>query len=83
MIYPPTRYYRNWRDNTWNIDIGETMRLLNRAKQQPAGEIRAAYQAMPAGPPDCTECDACTERCPFGVDVVSKMKNAIALFSRE
>ena len=66
-----------------NIDIGKTIRLLDLTKQQFTVEIRAAYQAMPAGPSDCTECNACTERCPFGVDPVSKMKEATAFLSRD
>ena len=44
--------------------------------------LRAAYEAMPAGAGACTECGACVERCPFGVDVVENMRLASRLFER-
>jgi predicted aldo/keto reductase-like oxidoreductase len=28
----------------------------------------------------CTECGACMERCPFGVDAIAKMRQAVEWF---
>jgi len=62
------------------IDVGQTVRLLEMARQRLTAELRAAYDALPARASDCIECGACTERCPFGVDVIPKLKLAIELF---
>ena len=62
------------------IDVGRTMRLLDSAAYGVSGELRAAYDALPAQASDCIECDECTERCPFGVDVAPKMQQAAELF---
>ena len=70
------------------IDIGQTMRLLDQASQQtavgqrPPAELQAAYDALTANASDCIECGDCEERCPFDVDVVSKMEQAAALFDK-
>jgi len=63
-----------------NIDIGRTISLLEQGKHELTDEIRASYAALDADASDCIECGQCTERCSFGVDVVSKMKEAVVLF---
>ena len=62
------------------IDVGRTMRLLDSAAYGVSDERRAAYAALPAQASDCTECGLCVERCPFGVDVPPKMRQAAELF---
>jgi predicted aldo/keto reductase-like oxidoreductase len=62
------------------IDIGQTLRLLDIARQNLIAELRAAYSALSAKASACTQCGACTERCPFGVDVIAKMQQAVELF---
>lgn len=37
------------------------------------------YKGLSGRPDKCTECAACVKRCPFGVDIVGKMKRATAL----
>jgi len=70
------------------IDIGQTMRLLDQATQQttagqrPPAELQAAYDALPANASDCIQCGDCEERCPFGVAVTDKMDEAAALFGK-
>jgi predicted aldo/keto reductase-like oxidoreductase len=44
--------------------------------------LRMAYDALAVKASDCTECGACTARCPFGVDVIARMKQAMQLFER-
>jgi len=63
------------------IDIGGVFRLLDAAQQQMTARIRAAYSSLPASAADCIQCGVCTERCPFGVDVIPKMQQAASLFS--
>ncbi|MBU7024589.1 MAG: 4Fe-4S dicluster domain-containing protein, partial [Theionarchaea archaeon] len=62
------------------IDIGECNRLLDRAKPGMTREIQDTYNMYPAKASACTECGQCVERCPFDVDVVSRMKEAASLF---
>ncbi|MHB0874483.1 MAG: aldo/keto reductase [Anaerolineae bacterium] len=42
----------------------------------------AAFDRKAAGPETCTECGACARRCPFDVDVVAKMKQAVEVFAK-
>lgn len=43
-------------------------------------EEQADYDALLAYASDCIECGECIERCPFGVEVVSKMREVVELF---
>jgi len=63
------------------IDIGGLLRLLDRAALRLTDELRSEYDGLRAKAPDCVECGSCAERCPFGVDVISKMKQAQERFS--
>ena len=62
------------------IDIGQVSRLVDVAELPVAEELQAAYDALPVQASACTECGVCVERCPFGVDAVSKMRQAVELF---
>ena len=62
------------------IDIASVIRLLVTAQQGVSDQLRADYNALPARASDCAECGECMERCPFGVDVISKMKETVELF---
>lgn len=62
------------------IDIGATIRLLASAQYGLVERLRADYAVLPAAASDCIECEDCMERCPFGVDVVSKMREASCVF---
>lgn len=64
-----------------HIDIGQTIRLADMARRHTTPEITAAYETMPANASDCIQCGQCTERCPFGVDVIPIMAAAARLFS--
>jgi hypothetical protein len=63
-----------------NIDIGQIIRLLDNAKLGMTAETKAMYDALEAKASECTACNACMNRCPFDVDVVSKMKEAANTF---
>jgi predicted aldo/keto reductase-like oxidoreductase len=56
------------------------MGLLDVAQQRLTDALQAAYDALPARASDCVQCDACVERCPFGVDVIARMEQAVELF---
>jgi predicted aldo/keto reductase-like oxidoreductase len=62
------------------IDVGATLRLLDTALRHGADVQRRAYAQLPAPASDCTQCGACVERCPFGVDAPELMEQAARLF---
>ena len=62
------------------IDIGQVNRLLDLAGLDLTASLRAAYGALPVKASACTECGACTKRCPFGVDVVPRIHQAVEVF---
>jgi predicted aldo/keto reductase-like oxidoreductase len=62
------------------IDIGQVNRLLDIAQQELTAELQAAYGALASKPSDCTQCGVCEDRCPFGVGVIARMEQAVALF---
>ena len=65
-----------------NIDIGMTTRLTvsaSHAESVPPS-LAGQYAALPVKPSDCIECGACTPRCPFGVDVIANMQQAVKMF---
>jgi predicted aldo/keto reductase-like oxidoreductase len=64
-----------------NIDIGGTVSLLEQGKRELTDEIRASYAELATDASDCISCGQCASRCPFGVDVVTKMSEAVALFA--
>jgi predicted aldo/keto reductase-like oxidoreductase len=63
------------------IDIGRTISLLEQGRRELTDEVRASYAEFEADASDCIACGQCTDRCPFGVDVIQKMEEAKALFA--
>jgi predicted aldo/keto reductase-like oxidoreductase len=62
------------------IDIGQVNRLLDLAELDLTASLRVAYATLPVKASACTECGACTKRCPFGVDVVPRIHQAVEVF---
>lgn len=62
------------------INIGETMRLLDSAQRGVSPDLQTSYDVLSTKASLCTECGACSKRCPFEVDVISKIRQAIELF---
>jgi predicted aldo/keto reductase-like oxidoreductase len=62
------------------IDIGRTIGLLEQGRVELTEEIRTAYAGLATDASECMECGQCSKRCPFGVDVIGKMREAVALF---
>ena len=62
---------------------GERQSLRKRLNFYYPGRIRTRrshFKGLSLKASECTGCGACTERCPFGVDVVSRMKRATELW---
>jgi predicted aldo/keto reductase-like oxidoreductase len=43
---------------------------------------REIYASLRAKASDCIECEVCLERCPFGVDIIGKMRRAVEVLER-
>jgi predicted aldo/keto reductase-like oxidoreductase len=62
------------------IDVAQINRLLDAAATGLTPALHTTYDALPSKASACTECGVCTQRCPFGVDVVPRMRQTAALF---
>ena len=63
-----------------SIDIARVNRLVETSKHVFTRDLYSEYNELSAKGSDCIECEACMKRCPFNVDVISKMKEAKRLF---
>jgi uncharacterized protein len=66
------------------IDIAAVHKYFDLAKNQAEvpETIRQHYLALDAYASDCIECGSCEDKCPFGVEVVANMAQAMALFGQ-
>lgn len=64
------------------IDIAMVNKLLDLAKMQPEtpASLREHYRALSANASDCIGCADCESRCPFHVNVVERMQEAVEIF---
>ena len=68
---------------TQGIPIARVNELLDKAETEGlTAELQAQYDALPKHGGDCTHCGACQSRCPFGVDIPSKMDAAKQKFGK-
>lgn len=68
---------------TQGIPIAKVNELLDKAETEGlTAELQAQYDALPKHGGDCTHCGACQTRCPFGVDIPSKMDAAKKKFGK-
>lgn len=63
-----------------HIDIGNVLRLLQMAQQDRKPDARASYKTLSANASDCIQCGDCVGRCPFGVEVIAQMEEAVGVF---
>ena len=65
------------------IDIAMVNKLLDLAlmHDEVPATVRAHYKSLSANGADCTSCRGCERRCPFGVHVSERMKQAESVFA--
>jgi ferredoxin len=56
-----------------NINIGETIRLLDQGLHGMTAEVVKAYRKLEVKADACISCGACVERCPFGINPMQRM----------
>ncbi|MCK4298061.1 MAG: 4Fe-4S dicluster domain-containing protein, partial [Planctomycetes bacterium] len=62
------------------INVGETIRAVVTAERGGLEAARSAYAALPVKASECIECEECVERCPFSVDIISRLHQARDVF---
>jgi predicted aldo/keto reductase-like oxidoreductase len=62
------------------INIGETIRLLEKVKYYSLKKLRIEYKKMPVKASACIECVSCEQRCFMDVDIIKNMKKAADIF---
>jgi predicted aldo/keto reductase-like oxidoreductase len=64
-----------------NLDIGTTILCVGFSQWEGVTDwLRGWYADLPVPASECVECGLCEERCPFGVEVMAKMRQAVELF---
>jgi predicted aldo/keto reductase-like oxidoreductase len=56
------------------------VRLVDRKQGGITDELMAGYSNFQVKASECTECGVCMERCPFEVDIIAKMREAVEIF---
>jgi predicted aldo/keto reductase-like oxidoreductase len=46
-------------------------------------QVKEWYAKFPVKASACVECGVCVERCPFDVEIIAKMREAVAVFEVE
>lgn len=65
------------------IPIAKVNELLDKAEREGmSAELQAQYDALPHQAGECTHCGSCLSRCPFSVDIPSKMDRAKEVFGK-
>jgi uncharacterized protein len=66
------------------IDIASVNKYLDLASVQEVvpETLKNHYDLLEHQASECRECGLCMKNCPFGVDVISKMKQAVQLFGK-
>lgn len=67
-----------------NIDIASVNKYLDLALIQEVvpETLKNHYSLLKNHAKECIECGLCMKNCPFGVDVINKMKQAVQLFGK-
>lgn len=63
-----------------SIEIARVNRLVETSKHVITNDLYSEYNQLSAKASDCIECEVCMERCPFNVNIISKMKEAKQIF---
>jgi predicted aldo/keto reductase-like oxidoreductase len=61
------------------IEIGWVIWDLDQIPARGIEQIKEWYEGFPVKASACVECGVCVERCPFDVEIVAKMREAVEL----
>jgi predicted aldo/keto reductase-like oxidoreductase len=62
------------------IEVGWIIWYVDQARGGISDQLRSWYSGFPVKASACIECGDCVERCPFEVDIIAKMREAVEIF---
>jgi len=62
------------------LQIGWLLWLVDYAHDGVTAELQKEYDGYAHGASECVQCGICLERCPFGVDIMGQLEEAVELF---
>jgi predicted aldo/keto reductase-like oxidoreductase len=62
------------------IEIGWLIWCLDHVLGDNLDEVKEWYDSFPAKASQCVECGICVERCPFDVEIMAKLQQAVEVF---
>ena len=62
------------------IEIGWIIWHVDQVPGRGIEQVKEWYAEFPVKASACVECGICVERCPFDVDIIGKMHEAVTLF---
>jgi predicted aldo/keto reductase-like oxidoreductase len=62
------------------IEVGWVIWHVDQVRGGDLDQIREWYSGFQVKALECVECGICVERCPFDVDIMAKLREAVALF---
>jgi hypothetical protein len=62
------------------IEVGWVLWHVDQTLSRDLAQVKEWYAGFPVKASACVECGICVERCPFDVDIISKVHEAVALF---
>jgi len=62
------------------IEVGWVIWHVDAVQGGDLAQIREWYSGFKVKASECVECGLCVDRCPFGVDIMAKFREAVALF---
>jgi predicted aldo/keto reductase-like oxidoreductase len=65
------------------IEIGWVIWHVDQTPGRDINQVKEWYSGFPVKASACVECGVCVERCPFEVDIVAKMREAVEVFEKQ
>jgi predicted aldo/keto reductase-like oxidoreductase len=65
------------------IEMGWIIWHLDQIRVRGLDLIKEWYSKFPVKASACSKCGACMERCPFDVDIITRMEEAVSLFETD
>jgi hypothetical protein len=62
------------------IEVGWVLWYVDQARGGVSDDLRSGYAGFPVKASACVECGECVERCPFDVDILARLRQAVEIF---